>query len=105
MALEHAGEAIAHLVRWRTDGDGAGDVRGAIEILRAGIDQVELARLDPAIGGLGDAVVDDGAVGAGAGDAVEAEILEQLVLAAEGGEAIRGLDLREAAAAGVTGEP
>jgi hypothetical protein len=42
-ALQHEREALAHLVGRRADGDGAGDVGGAVLILRAGIDQKELA--------------------------------------------------------------
>ena len=39
MAAQHAGEAVAHLRRRLADRDGAGDVGGAVFILRAGIDQ------------------------------------------------------------------
>ena len=41
MALEHAGEAVAHLVGRLADDHGAGDVGGAVDILAAGIDQVD----------------------------------------------------------------
>src|SRR3546814_3199523 len=44
VALEHAGEAVAHLGRGQADGDCAGDVGGAVGILAAGIDQVEIGR-------------------------------------------------------------
>ena len=47
VALEHAGEAVAHLRRRRADGDGAGDVGGAVAVLAAGIDEVERAGLEP----------------------------------------------------------
>ena len=34
------------------DGDGARDVRGAVDILAAGVEEQQRARLEPAIGGL-----------------------------------------------------
>ena len=49
MALEHAGEAVFHFGGCGADDDGAGDVGGAILVLRAGIDQ-ENALLDAPIG-------------------------------------------------------
>ena len=49
MALEHAGEAVAHLGARRADRDGAGDVGGAVLVLAAGIDQKEFAGRDAAI--------------------------------------------------------
>ena len=58
----------------RADGDGARDVGGAVEILRAAVDEEQLARAQLAVGRLGDAVVDDGAVGPAAGDGVEADL-------------------------------
>ncbi len=43
MAAQHAGEAVAHFRGGFADRDGAGDVGGAVFILRAGIDQQEIA--------------------------------------------------------------
>src|SRR5437867_9994473 len=86
MALEHAGEALAHLRRRLADRDGAGDVGGAVLVLRAGIDQEQLARLDRPIGLAGDAVVHDGAVRAGARNSWKGNILERTTLAPEGFE-------------------
>ena len=50
MALEHAGEAVAHLRRRRADRDRAGDVGGAVRILAARIDQIERVHLDRQVG-------------------------------------------------------
>ena len=50
MALQHAGEAVAHLGRRLADRDGAGHVGGAVEILRARIEQIKRARLEPLLG-------------------------------------------------------
>src|SRR6185295_19515120 len=86
-------------------GDGAGDVGGAVEVLRTGIDEVELAGRQLAVGRHRHAVVHDGAVGAGARDGVEADLLERLCLAADLLEAPRGTDLVEAAAGGFASEP
>ena len=46
MAAEHAGEAVAHFRARRADRDGAGDVGGAVLVLRAGIDQQQIVRAD-----------------------------------------------------------
>ena len=51
MALQHAGEAVAHFRGRLADRHRAGDVGGAVQILRAGIDQIEAAVLQHALGG------------------------------------------------------
>ena len=43
VALQHQGEALAHLRRRLADGHGAGDVGGAVQVLGAGIDQQQRA--------------------------------------------------------------
>ena len=62
MALEHEGEVPAHLGGRRADGDGAGDVGGAVVVLGAGIDQEQFVRRDAAVAVARDAVMHDGAV-------------------------------------------
>ena len=74
MALEHAGEAVAHLAGRRADRHRAGDVGGAVAILRARIDQIERVGRDRQRGRRRDAVVDDRAVRAGAGNRVEGDV-------------------------------
>src|SRR4051812_4828305 len=64
--FEHAGEAVAHLRRWLPDRHGAGDVGGAVDILAAGVDQIERALLELAVGLLARLVVDDRTVRPGA---------------------------------------
>jgi len=49
MAAQDAGEAVAHLRGRLADRDGAGDVGGAVFILRAGINQQQVATRDPPI--------------------------------------------------------
>src|SRR5690606_25679447 len=71
VALEDAGEAVLHLGRRRTHRDGAGDVGRAVRILAARIDQIERIHLDLAVRLRAHAVMDDGAIGAGAGNRVE----------------------------------
>src|SRR4029078_12264390 len=46
---QHAGEADSHFVRRFADRDGAGDVGGAVFILRAGIDQQQVAARNPPV--------------------------------------------------------
>jgi len=41
VALEHEGEVAPHLVRRLADGNGAGDVSGAVQVLGPGIDQIQ----------------------------------------------------------------
>ena len=57
--------------------DGAGDIGGAVEVLAAGIDQIDLVRPDRAVGFRGNAVVDDGAMLPRAGNGREAFAAEQ----------------------------
>src|SRR6185369_2245983 len=105
VAFEHAGEAILHLRGWRADRDGARDVGGAIEILAAGIDQVDRVHLDLAAALLRDLVMDDCAVRPGARDGVEAEVAEEIVLAPELRQLLRRADLGEATLRRLAGEP
>src|SRR5438477_781642 len=97
MALEDAGEAVAHLVGRLADRHGAGNVGGAIDILAAGVDQIERALLELAVGLLARAVVDDGAVRASAGNAVERKVAELRVFAAQCFEMVGRLQLIDAA--------
>ena len=67
----------------RADRHRSRDVCGAITVLGAGVDQVKLAIAQGPVGSFGDAVVDDRAVGSGAGNRVETQIAKMIVLAAE----------------------
>ena len=62
VALQHQGEAFGHLPAGLADGDGAGDVGGAVQILAAGIHQQKGAGFRALVQALGGPVVDDGAV-------------------------------------------
>src|SRR5262249_19685963 len=75
MALEHAGEAVAHLGSRLADRDGAGNVGGAVLVLAAGVDQKQLARRNDAIALGRDAIMDDRAVGTGASDGWKRNVL------------------------------
>src|ERR1051325_2161660 len=77
MALEDAGEALAHLGRRLADRDGARHVGRAVLILAARIDEEERAQLQLAIGLLAHPVMDDRAVRARARNSVEGQILER----------------------------
>ncbi len=95
MALQYAGEVLAHLGGWRADRDGAGDVGGAVEVLRPGIEKIERPGLQELFGLGAGAVMHDRAVRAGAGDRREAEVTEVFALLAEGFEPVAGGDLLE----------
>src|SRR5579864_5436532 len=95
MALEHPSEVLAHLVARLADRDGAGDIGGAVEILRAGIEQIERARLEQLLGLRAGAVMHDGAIRPGPRDRREAEVAEKLAFLAEGFEPVAGGDLLE----------
>src|SRR3982750_4756708 len=58
VALENTREPVAHLVGRLADRHRAGDVGGAIDILAAGVDQVERALFELAVGLLARAIVD-----------------------------------------------
>src|SRR6476469_1476257 len=71
-----------HLRRRRADGERAGHVGRAVEILYAGVDQIERARLENLFAGVGWPVMHYCAVRPGRRDAVEADVLELARLAA-----------------------
>ena len=97
MAAQHPGKAVAHLLGRLADRDGAGDVGGAVLILRAGIDQQQVAEGDAAVGLAGDAVMHDGAVRPGAGDGRERDVLQRAGVAAERLQRFHGVDLEQPA--------
>src|SRR5262249_47786179 len=105
MALEHAGEAVAHLGSRLADRDGAGNVGGAVLVLAAGVDQQQLTRRNDAIALGRDAIMDDRAVGTGASDGWKGNVLEQPGVAAKAFERRDGLDLGELAAWSLAIEP
>ena len=97
VAAQHAGKAVAHFRRRLADRDGAGDVGGAVFVLRAGIDQQEIAGRDPPVALAGDAVVHDRAVRTGAGDGRERDVLQRAGVAAEALQRLDGVDLGQRA--------
>src|SRR5262249_2513026 len=105
MAPEHAGEAVPHLRGGLADRDGAGDIRGAILVLGAGVNEKEFARCDEAIAFGRDTVMDDCPVRPGAGDGRERYVLEQPGVAAKAFERRYRIDLREFAARSLPLEP
>src|SRR5262249_56126391 len=84
---------------------GWGEVGGGGGIRGGGMEEIYLAGFDGTVGGRRDAVMDNGAVGPGARDRVEAEVAEAVVLAPERRQPFGGLDLRQPAVDGVLGEP
>ena len=108
VALEHPGETVALLgagLALAAAEDGAGDVGGAVQILRAGIDEIDFAGLDLPLGSFVRVVVDDGAVRPRPGNGGKAQPLEKLILAAEGFEFRRGGNLIEIALRRFPGDP
>lgn len=84
---------------------GAGDIGGAVFILRAGIDQQEIARRDAPVALAGDAVMHDGAVRPRSGDGRERHVLQRAGVAPEGLQRLDGVDLGELAASGLPVDP
>jgi hypothetical protein len=81
VALEDEGVGLALLRGGRAEVQGAGCVGGAVEVLRAGVAEVDFGWIDDgAVARLG-FVVDYGCVGAGGGDGVKGEAGELVVLA------------------------
>src|SRR5699024_8239918 len=89
MSLQHPGIALPHLRAGLADHDGAGDVRRAVEVLAAAVDQIEFARLQLSIAFRRDPIVDDRAVGTRAGNGVEGEVAEMVALGPEASQ-LRG---------------
>ena len=100
-AVEHAHqdarEALLLALGRRAEGEGAGDVGGAVGVLGAAVDQVEAARPQVRVRLRRRAVVDDGAVGRVAADGLEAVVLVLGRLGAEGALLRRGRELGDAA--------
>ena len=70
--LQNQREPPPHLLIDRPDGDGPGQVRCPVEVLRAAVDQVERAWLQPAVGLRPNAVMDNRGIGTGCRDRLEA---------------------------------
>ena len=97
VTLEHAGEALPLLGRRRPEGDGAGDVGRAVEVLAAGVDQVEHAGSEEPVGLRGGPIVDDGAARSRPRDRGKADVSERLLLGPEAVEPLGHADLGEPA--------
>src|SRR3984885_8407517 len=93
MALEHEGEISAHVRTRRADGERARDVRRAVLILAAGIDEKKLARRNAPVAAAADAVMHDGAVRSGAGNGRKRNVLEQSGVAAKTFQRFDRIDL------------
>ena len=76
-ALEHQRELAAHLAGRLAHRQGAGDVRCAVLVLGAGIQQEQFALAQQPVGIAVHPVMDDRAVRAGAGDGVEGDVLQR----------------------------
>ena len=74
MALEHQREHPLLLLGNRPQGDGAGHVSGALPVVGAGVHQQQPLRMQGYVRLRRGVIVDDGAVGAVAGDGVEAQV-------------------------------
>ena len=101
-ALQGQREEALLLVRHLADGECAGDVGGAVYILRARIDQEHLGRPDLSVAFRRHAVMHDRSILAGPRNGVERDILEWVLHAladrgAHGLELLRRRDLRQAA--------
>ena len=100
MAAQHAGEAVPMLRLGRADRDRAGHVGGAVQVLPAGVDEVERARLQRAVRLRRHPVVDDGTVGAGARNGVEAGAAEVLAAGTHRRQTADGIQLGDGAGRG-----
>src|SRR5207253_2718262 len=76
-------EAVAHFFTGLADRDGARNVGSAVLILRAGIDQQQVAARNAPVGLAGNAVMHDGTVRPGTGDRGKRNILERAGVAAK----------------------
>ena len=83
MPLQHEGVDAPLLLRERAEGDGAGDVGGAVEILRPAVEQQHPTRLQGDVGLWGGLIVYDGRMLAIAGDGVEGDVAEERLLGAQ----------------------
>ena len=84
MTLQHPGKHGPVLVGHLTHLDGAGDVGGAVQVLGAGVHQIDAVLAEGPRGTVGVAVVAHGGVGAECRDGVEARLHIVLLLVAEG---------------------
>ncbi len=86
VAFEDESVVAPFLVGEGSEGDGAGDVGGAAVVRCAAVEEQQSAGLQRYVGFGGGLVVDDGAVGAIAGNGVEGDVTEARLLGAQGGE-------------------
>src|SRR6516225_11694174 len=105
MPAQHAGEAVAQFAGGFADRDGAGDVGGTVLILRAGIDEQEVARHDSPVALAGDAVVYDRSVRPGAGDGRKRHVLERAGVPAERLQRLYRVDFGQPALRRLAGDP
>ena len=93
VAFQHQGKQAPHLGTGIANGHGAGDVRGAVVVLAAGIDQVYRVRWNLGGGAVAVVVVAHGGIAAGGGDGVKGGTLEMLAAGPEVQQAVRQLGL------------
>ena len=105
MTLEHQREHPLLLLTHRAEGDGAGHIGGTLPVVGAGVQQQQSLRVQGHVRLRRGIVVDDGAVGAVAGDGVKAQIQKIRLLGAEGGQLGGGGQLRDGLLADAVLEP
>ena len=104
MALEDAGEPVAHQSGWLAHRNGAGDVGRAVLILTARINQ-KYPSADLRVGLDGHTIMRNGGIGAGGGDGRKRNVLQLARVAAESFERLRRIDLAEISARRMDCEP
>ena len=77
-ALEHPCEGLPHLLAGRANWQCAGDIGGAILILRAAVDQQKAVTIQRAVAGLGDPIMHHGPMWARSADGVKADVMQQV---------------------------
>jgi hypothetical protein len=93
MSLQDEREPHAHLFGRFADGNCTRDVCGSVQVLAAAIDEEQLSSPELAVRRLVDPVMHDGAVGAAAGNGVEANLAQLVRRATFRFQLAHGLDL------------
>ena len=95
MALEYKGVDLLLQIGKRSEGDGTGNVCRAIEILGTTVEQQHTLGLQGDICLWGGLVVNDGGMGAVAGDGIEGDIAVEGLFGSQRGQFLINRDFRQ----------
>ena len=76
MALQHQGEHVSMFICGIADGDGTSNIRGAIGVLTAGINQIQIVHFKASRRTISVIIVTHSPIGTGSGNRIERQITQ-----------------------------